>query len=374
MYGHDKGNELEANLTEKDKRILKDYLDYCGITAGETKLKDYRRYMLQFRDVLGKPLDKVTRKDAIRFWALVNHAPHETNTKVMIKRTVKRFLKWRYKDLEMIQPLINQSPVVNKKKINKNSLLTPEDIEKMLRAAEKLRDKALLILLYESGARPQEIRDLKWKDINWDREEVHLYSSKKDDDRDVPLKHAIMHLKRWKQEWVLPDVTEEDFIFPSTQLQMQGNQQVYVLKREKTISTAYISQILKRLGRKAGINKKIYSYILRHSRLSEIYKKGVTGILHNKFSGHKEGSRSQGIYVHMDNEDMRESVLDKVYDIKEISLEKKHELEKEVEKLKNNDKVLAKKFMNFLDIMKSNPEAVKSIARKDMVKLKEIFG
>ena len=36
----------------------------------------------------------------------------------------------------------------------------------------RLRDKALLILLYETAARPQEIRDLRWGDINWQAEEV----------------------------------------------------------------------------------------------------------------------------------------------------------------------------------------------------------
>ena len=84
---------LEASLGAGDREILERYLTFCSTTAGPGKIKDYKMYMLQFRDVIEKPLDEITKDDAVAFWALVNHSPHEANTKIMIRRTAKRFLK-----------------------------------------------------------------------------------------------------------------------------------------------------------------------------------------------------------------------------------------------------------------------------------------
>jgi len=85
----------------------------------------------------------------------------------------------------------------------------------MLHRAERLRDNVLLVLLHETAARPQEVRELRWRDINWDEKEVHLYSRKTKEDRDLPLNESMKHLQRWKAEWVYLDPWDEDFIFPS---------------------------------------------------------------------------------------------------------------------------------------------------------------
>jgi integrase len=135
------------------------------------------------------------------FWGLLNSAPYGEHTKITTRRMVKRFLKWYFRDLEMIEPLkIPSNYLVNKQRVNKSVLFKPNELQLMLHKAEKLRDKALLVLLYETGARPQEVRDLRWRDINWEENEVHLYSKKTKEDRDLPLNEAMKHLRRWKAE------------------------------------------------------------------------------------------------------------------------------------------------------------------------------
>ena len=313
-------------MSDKDKKILADFVSFCSMTAGPGKLKDYYRYMLQIQDVLEKPLDSITKKDAIAFWGVVNQAHHEANTKIIIRRTFKRFLKWYYRDLDMIEPLKNKCYTVNKMKINKSALLKPEELQLMLHRAERLRDKTLLILLYETGARPQEVRDLKWHDINWNEKEVHLYSKKKEDDRDLPIHEALKHLKRWKEEWVYPDPREEDYIFPS----IRGSR----YERSKPISVTYIGRVIRTLAQKADIQRRVYPYLLRHTRLTDIHKKGVKGLEHNKFAGHVAGSKQQAIYVHLDNKDMKQNVLEKVYQIQELTEKQHHRYDEEIELLK----------------------------------------
>lgn len=313
--------ELEKQLTKTEKDLLDDYVKFLSGKCNIKKALQNRTLVIQFRDLIEKPITKVTKKDLEGYWSLVKSSEHEFNYKVMCRRAVKRFVKWHYKNLEMIEGLEVGNFKANRKKINKTVLLTPEEIGKILRTAETLRDKALIILLYESGARPQELRDLKWKDINFENKEVHLDSSKTERARDLPIEESIIHLKRWRQEFSFPEVIEHDFVFPSRW-------------RDKQLSTEQVNNIVKRIVGKSGISKPITSYTFRHSRLTEIYNKGVKGIEHNKFSGHKEGSKQQTVYTHIDNADMKEDVLKKVYNVEEISPEKKHKLEKELENLK----------------------------------------
>jgi integrase len=225
----------------------------------------------------------------------------------------------------MIEALrIPANYLVNNEKINKAVLLTPKELQLMLHRAEKLRDKALLILLYETGARPQEIRDLRWRDVNWEAKEVHLYSKKTKGDRDLPLKESLKHLRRWKSEWVYPDPRDQDYIFPS----LVGSRP----DRTKPVSVTYINRIIKGLARKAEITRPINTYLLRHTRLTEIRKLGIQGVEFNQFAGHRPGSRQESVYVHLDNDDMKRSILEKVYKLGEEEQQTKNH-EERVERL-----------------------------------------
>jgi hypothetical protein len=144
---------LAANLTDKDQELLKRFLAYCGITGGPKTLYKHRRNMLHFRDVVEKPLNQITKDDGIAFWGLVKNSPYEEHTKVSVQKTVKRFLKWHYRDYDLIEPLKIKRFKVNKQKLNKAAMLTPDEIRLMMHAAEKLKEKLIVILFWESTAR-----------------------------------------------------------------------------------------------------------------------------------------------------------------------------------------------------------------------------
>ena len=100
-----KGKELERILTPADRELLDAFLAYCSMTAGKGQISKHRRNLLYFRDVVEKPLDSITRDDAIAFWGLLKRAPYEEHTKIAVQKSVKRFLKWHYKDYELVEML-----------------------------------------------------------------------------------------------------------------------------------------------------------------------------------------------------------------------------------------------------------------------------
>lgn len=296
---------LAAQLTLTDRDILERFLLHCRMSAAPRRLKKIRSYLLQFRDVSEKPLDAITKDDAIAFWGVVKNAPFEEHTKIDIRKIVKRFLKWQYRDLDMLEPLrIPSTHLYNKKKINKPALFTLDEIRRMLRRADRVRDKALLLVLYEAGARPEEATNLRWKDVNWDAKEVHLYSHKKEDDRTVPVFEAVDLLQEWHDEWVFDDPQPNDFVFPS----LVGSRPL----RDKPISVTYVNRLLKRIACSAGIKRDVWTNLFRHTRLTDLKLLGVEGLVHNKFAGHKPGSKQGLVYVHLDDEDMKKIVRSKV--------------------------------------------------------------
>jgi hypothetical protein len=111
---------------------------------------------------------------------------------------------------------------------------------------------------------------------------------------------------------VCPDPKEDDYIF----LSIVGGRP----DRSKPISVSYINRIIKGLARKAEIARPINTYLLRHTRLTEIRKLGIQGVEFNKFAGHTPGSKQEAVYVHLDNEDMKRTVIEKVYKIDEEEL------------------------------------------------------
>ena len=264
--------------------------------------------------------------------AHINQSNFKAWTKNDYKKIFKRFLKWCYKDLDLIDGDkvkigfrgISSKRAFNKEKINVNTLIKPEELEKLLRTAKSLKWKALISFVYESAFRPCEIRQLKWKDISFDDSNdvarVFTISPKTKDDRKIPVRDCIVHLKRWREEYQFQDRKENDFVFPSQ------------YDRNKPMGDGVITEMFKRLSREAKI-RPIFPYLMRHTRIYEIQKRLPEKIA-AKFAGHS--IETSEIYNHLADEDVEETMLKEIYATKELSPKKKAELEIEVEKLKGD--------------------------------------
>ncbi|MCX6748389.1 MAG: site-specific integrase [Candidatus Pacearchaeota archaeon] len=312
--------EIKNRLDEKSKKILAEFLKYIISRngTGQNKVDDIERYMLQFYDIVEKPLNKLKKQDIDDFMVLLNNSDKSKWTKKGTRIYIKSFLLWLYRDLDMIQnirtPIKDQGKVLNDEKINENNLITEEELEKMIRKAENFRDKALLMLLWETGARPQEIVNLKWRDMKLEAEypDVTLHSGKTEETRQFPVKEAKIHLQRWKQEYCYPNQNNNDFVFPNPN------------NRDNPITTAGINKILRRMAKKSGINKDVWSYLFRHTRATRLYEELPQQIV-EKLMGHKDMA---GVYAHISSKKAREEMIKKVYHVEELTPEQKNRIQK----------------------------------------------
>ncbi len=214
-----------------EDKILKDFYEFCSTTGGEGRLKKIRIIIRNIQENIKKDLHKLTVNDIVKYLSYLNNSDYSLHTKNDYKQVLKRFIKWYYKDLNMIEgyevkegfKLASDKRLRNKERINKNTLVKKEELEKLIRGADSLKWRALISLMYEGATRPCEIRNLRWENIKFDDSmnlcRVHIFSPKTKDDREIPIRDSILHLKRWKEGYSFPNRAEKDFVFPSQHYQ-----------------------------------------------------------------------------------------------------------------------------------------------------------
>jgi len=313
-----------------EEKVLNDFYEFCSTTGGDKRMTKIKIVMRMTKPILNKDFTKLNVEDVVKYLAYMNNSTYSEHTKNDYKKVFKRFLKWCYKDLEMVEglkvkegfKLASDKKVRNKNKINKNTLVTPEELEKLIRTASNLKWKALVSLMYESAFRPCEIRELKWKNLKFDDSmnlcRVFTISPKTKEDREVPVRDCILHLKRWREEYPFPNRTEEDYVFPSQQF------------KDKPMGYGVITEMFKRLCEKTKL-RHIFPYLLRHTRIFEI-QKTMPEKLASKFAGHSP--KNSEFYNHLGDDDVEESMLKLFYPTEELTPKQKNELEDLREKMK----------------------------------------
>ena len=306
---------VKDNLSVEDKNTLKHFMEYVGTTAGDKKLQIIERQILQFFDVTGVSYDNINLEVLTKFLSLLNKSDKATDTKNEVKKAVKRFLKWKYKDwsnrFDELK-IIKTSDGTNHQKLNASTMLTPDELKILINASDSLKYKSLILLMYESAGRPEEIVKLKWRDINFQRSEVTLFSSKTKRTRVNPIHESVNHLRRYKEECFFPGARPDSYVFPHP----------YDMTRHIPVKSVYDYFI--RLKKRLDFKKHIFPYLLRHTRLTQLHKK-LSPKAYEKFAGHSIEMANRR-YAHLDNEDVREEMLRKVYQIEELEKQGGREL------------------------------------------------
>ena len=305
FYKQGELNKVEKKLSKKDKEILQDFLKKCSITAGEKKVQHIKKLILQLFDVTQKPLTEQNKESIDAFLSLLSNCKKSYWTKDEIRIYIKQFILWYYKDFAMVENIKAESKKgLNPQKVTENNLITEKDMEKMLRFAQGYKDKAYLLLGFWSGARPQEILNLKWKDIKFDNEtaDITLYSNKTERSRTFPVvKETMKALWEWKQHYSFPDVSPNDYVFVSRW-------------KNKAMTTAGLNKMLRKMAKASGIEKDVWSYLLRHSRATRLYEELPQQIV-EKLMGHKNMA---SVYAHISSRKAKEELLKKIYHVTDL--------------------------------------------------------
>lgn len=157
-----------------------------------------------------------------------------------------------------------------------------------------LRDKALFELWYAIGARVSELSDLKASDIDFEKRIVKL-TGKGSKQRLVPYgPNAEKWLKKYDElrhaqiaRW---DRLEETHFFLST--------------RGTRMSRQTMWKLLKKYAQAAGIPKKIWPHMIRHSFATHLLRGGADLRVVQELLGHSSIATTE-VYTHLDVQNLR---------------------------------------------------------------------
>ena len=140
-------------------------------------------------------------------------------------------------------------------------ILTEEEIKKMVQSCESVRDRAILMLLYDGGFRIGELGKLTWGQISIDSYGVVInVDEKTGKPRYVRLLAATPYLAKWKDDYPFEPV---------------GNNLVFVTHRKMALAYNAIYRQIKRIAERAGIQKNVHPHIFRHTRITNMIEKGI---------------------------------------------------------------------------------------------------
>lgn len=179
--------------------------------------------------------------------------------------------------------------------------LEPAEQQSFLSAARRCRrkkDRAVVLLLFDSGIRIGECVALNVEDVPVNRRsgKVVVRSGKGDRYREVPLNHRA-------REALLEWLAERRQRFGES-----GEDALFVNPQGRRMSPAGVDRIVRKVGKQAGIE--LSAHILRHSCLTNLVRKGNDLVLVAELGGHKrlETTRRYSLPTMQDREAAMESL------------------------------------------------------------------
>jgi len=159
-------------------------------------------------------------------------------------------------------------------------VLSVDEVQKMFDVCDNKKHKLLLALLYSCSLRVSEIINLKWSHIDKSRMIINIIQAKGHADRQVGLNQKLIEL-----------MTEYYREYKSVE---------YIFNGQKSLqySDRSVLEVVKQLGEKAGISKRIYTHLMRHTSATHCVEQGIDINLIQKILGHKNVATTN-LYLHI---------------------------------------------------------------------------
>jgi site-specific recombinase XerD len=246
--------------------ILKNYAE----TSIENYVSQVKLFLHKHEQLFTEPAK--INETAIKDWLLtsqsVNGRKHRISAlKLFYKFTIKQPMKLKYIEYPRSEKNL---PIV----------LSQEEVQRMFDACKNTKHLVIMALLYSCGLRVSELINLQWSNIDRSRKIINIIKAKGFKDRQVPLAENLIPLleRYWKE-------------YKSVQYILNG-------QTELQYTAKSVGEVVKQLAQKAGINKRVYTHLLRHCSFTHLLENGIDISLIQKIAGHAS-PKTTSIYTHI---------------------------------------------------------------------------
>ena len=254
---------------------------YLGLYRKDLLLKNYAQssidnYVSQVNCFLNYYNSQYTEptkinEAAIKDWLLmansINGRKHRLSAlKLFYTLTIKQSLKFKYIEYPRSEKKL---PIV----------LSQDEIQRMFDVCENKKHKVILGLLYSAGLRVSELINLKWAHLDRQRQIINIVAAKGKKDRQVMLTPSLIP--------ILDDYWRE---YRSKEYVLNGQFELQYSERS-------VGQVVKQLAAKAGVQKSVWTHLIRHCSFTHMVEGGVDIGLVQRLAGHNS-PKTTAIYLH----------------------------------------------------------------------------
>jgi site-specific recombinase XerD len=166
------------------------------------------------------------------------------------------------------------------------TILSQEEVTRLIDAALTPYHRTVLMTLYATGARRNELTHLKVSDIDSQRMVVRIEGGKGRKDRDVMLSPKL--LEELRDHWRRLQRKPSSWLFP-------GNRDH---RGDQPIDTKTVWNACKQATKRAGIKKHVHPHTLRHSFATHLLEAGADLRTIQILLGHRDLEETT-IYLHL---------------------------------------------------------------------------
>jgi integrase len=289
-------------VSEHNKTLVMQFLDRLkaeGLSLA--RQAGYVQRLTSIAVVLGKDFDKANQQDIEQLIKAVNAKDWAEWTKDNYRVTVKRFWRWlrelpRGKDppeTEWIRIGKAQS-----RTILPQDLLTKEETQKLIQAAEHPRDKAYVAVADESGARPGEVLTMKIRSVTFDEYGAVIVVRGKKGERRIRLVASAPYLAAWLD--IHPERQN-----PSAPLWVN----IGTTNHGQAYDYYAARKLLRELAERAHVRKRVNPYSFRHAAATYMAN-FLTEAQMCEYFGWKQGSKMPSVYVRLSGRDIDNRLLE----------------------------------------------------------------
>jgi site-specific recombinase XerD len=173
-----------------------------------------------------------------------------------------------------------------KKAVHLPTILSQEEVARLIDAALTPYHRTLLMTLYATGVRRAELTHLKVSDVDSQRMVIHVQGGKGRKDRDVLLSAKLLdELKRhWRRLRQKPSV----WLFPGNRWHTG----------DTPITTKVVWDACKEAAQRAGLQKEVHPHTLRHCFATHLLEAGADLRTIQTLLGHSDLEETT-LYLHL---------------------------------------------------------------------------
>lgn len=309
----------EGKISERNKNLLLEFIDYLTVKDySDVRKNKYLRSLSVFcykdrnykKQNYKDDFTTTSKKEMKELVSWINESYSSESARdllVMLRIFVKWLLWIRTEKKERFDkneyPYIVDwiKPELNLKKREKpKDILKPDDVIKLSEGAENVRDKALIMLLYESGAQIGELLSLKTSDIKFDEygARITIPSQGKWKRRIIRLVSSVRSIDKWISEH--PEKGKKNAPLFCV---FRGK------KKGKPLNQHNVRQMLRRTSKEINLNKPCNPQFFRDSRATELAKELTESQLCYYF-GWVQGSKEVRKYIQLSDIDLEKKILE----------------------------------------------------------------